>query len=296
MENLNLGEKEDPKKTSSTSKVSNFVKAALLSKLLDNSKMDTTLADNLYANRILEEELIAPDKSYSGLTPSLPEGTKIIDINGSHYAHIGDKMYYIREFKGGFDLVDDTKDFIPDKHLSSGEYKRRAALQKKCGLSATTEVIPQKEFYRYNESISDLDDWIIHNDKGKIRKDKSGKDSTWWRKGEPYKAMEKRSMLDRPEGRHLFAKQSALEASIGRPLDQHRELIGDIIKKGDIKNGDITMTPTSEADLPNIEGLKSLTYNPITKSMEKGIFYNPNKPKDEKDQHEKLKGHRDIEK
>ncbi|MCX6757359.1 MAG: hypothetical protein NTZ44_00535 [Candidatus Nomurabacteria bacterium] len=100
--------------------------------------------------------------------------------------------------------------------------------------------------------------------------------------------MVKRSLLDQPEGRHLFAKQSALEASIGRPLDQHRELIGDIIKKGDIKDGGITLTPTSEADLPKIEGLKSFTYNPITKSMERGIFHNPNKIKDEKDRNANL--------
>ena len=56
------------------------------------------------------------------------------------------------------------------------------------------------------------------------------------------------------------------------------------------------MTPTSEADLSNIEGLKSFTYNPITKSMERGIFYNPDKPKDKKDQYENLEGHGDAEK
>ena len=94
--------------------------------------------------------------------------------------------------------------------------------------------------------------------------------------------MEKRSLIkDIPGGRHLFAKQSALEASIGRPLDQHGELFGDIITKGDVENGGITITPTSEADLLKIKGLKSLTYNPITKSMERGIFYDPNKPKEQ---------------
>ncbi|MBS3923190.1 MAG: hypothetical protein KGZ37_08615 [Nitrosarchaeum sp.] len=283
MENFNLGKKNDQKKEPVPNKVSNFVKGMFLSKLIDKSKMDKTLADNLYANRILEEELIAPNESFSGTTPSLPEGTKIINVWGSHFANIGDKMYYIRDFKTGFDLVDNTEDFIPNKYLERREYKRRAAFQKKYGLSATTEAVPQNEFYRYDESIDDLDNWIIHNDMGQIKKDRNGKDRTWWLKGEPYKGMVKRSLLDKPVGRHLFAKQSALEDSIERPLDQHRELIGDVIKEGNVQNGGITMTPTSEADLPNIEGLKSFTYNPITKSMERGIFHSPNKPKDEKD-------------
>ena len=301
MENFNLGKKNDQKneqkKESVPNKVSNFIKAALLSKSLDKSKIDKTLANNLYANRILEEELIAPNKSFSEFTPSLPEGTKIIDVHGSHYANIGDKMYYIRDFKEGFDLVDNTSDFIPREDFSRRENKRRAFFQKKYGLSATTPAIPREEFHRYNESTGDLDDWIIHNDMGQIKKSKDGKDRTWWLKGEPYKGMEKRSLIkDEPVGRHLFAKQSALEASIGKPLDQHRELIGDIIKKGDIKDGGITMTPTREADLPKIKGLKSFTYNPITKSMERGIFYNPKEPKDEKDVYKNLSEREDTEK
>lgn len=103
-------------------------------------------------------------------------------------------------------------------------------------------------------------------------------------------------MNDIPEGRHLFAKQSAIEASIGRPLDEHRELIGDVIEEGNLQNGGITITPTSEADLLKIKGLKSFTYNPITKSMERGIFYNPNKLKDEKSQAEDQTEHGDIKK
>jgi hypothetical protein len=308
VENFNPIKKEGPKKESildKASKVVNLakkiaslkpiikdtpnVKTAILSKLIDNSKIDKTRADNLYANRILEEELIAPDKSFSGFTPTLPEGTKIIDVDGSHYANIGDKMYYIRKFKEGFDLVDNTRDFIPDKYLSRREYKRRDFFQKKYGLSSTTEAIPQEEFYHYNESTDDLDNWIIHNDMGKINKNKFNKDETWWRKGEPYKAMEARSLIkDKPAGRHLFAKQSALESSTGKPLDEHRELIGDVIEKGSVQDGGITITPTSEADLLNIEGLKSFTYNPITKSMERGIFHNPNTPKD-KDKKEDYK-------
>ncbi|MFA6273727.1 MAG: hypothetical protein WC662_01045 [Candidatus Paceibacterota bacterium] len=293
MENFNLGKKEDPEKKPNIGKVSNFVKAILLSKLLDKSKLNKTLANNLYANRILEEELIAPNKSFSGLTPSLPEGTKIIDSGyGSNYVNIGDKMYYIRQFKGGFDLVDNTKDFVPSWHHGRRENKRRVAFRKKHGLSlsTTTEANPQneKEFYHYDESISNLDNWIIHNDMGKIKKDyRSGKDRTWWLKGEPYKGVFRRSLLDQPAGRHLFAKQSALEASMGRPLDQHGELMGDIIEKGNVQDGGITITSTSEADLPNIEELKSFTYNPITKSMERGIFHNPNKlkNKDKKEDH-----------
>ncbi len=307
MENFNLAKMEDPKKESilgKEPKVTNLskftallkpiikdipnVKTAILSKLIDNSKFDKTLANNLYANRILEEELIAPDKSFLEFTPSLPEGTKIIDVYGSNYVNIGDKMYYIRNFKGGFDLVDNTRDFIPDKYLSPRENKRRGFFQKKYGLSITTESVPRREFYRYNESIGDLDNWIIHNDMGKINKNRSNKDETWWVKGEPYKAMERRTLFDNPVGRHLFAKQSALESSIGKPLDEHRELIGDMIKEGNVQNGGITVTHTSEASLPNIEGLRSFTYNPITKSMERGIFHNPNKLKD-KDKKEDYK-------
>lgn len=288
MENFNPGKKEEPKKKSEAGKISNFLKATLLSNLLNKSKLDTTLAENLYANRILEEELIAPNKFYSGYTPSLPEGAKIIDIYGSHYVNIGDKMYYIRDFKEGFDLVDNTSDFMPDKHHSHRENKRRAFFQKKYNLSTDTKAIHQKEFYRYNRHIDDLDNWIIHNDMGQIKKNRLNKDETWWLKGEPYKAMTKRSLFDKPGGRHLFAKQSALEASIGKPLDEHRELMGDLITKGKVQDGGITITPTSEADLPKIEGLKSFTYNPITKSMERGIFYNPDKPKNKKDEYENL--------
>ena len=287
MENFKPIKKEEPEKESILNKAFK-VKTTILSKLIDNSKIDKTRADNLYANRILEEELIAPNKFYSGLTPSLPEGTKIIDVDGSHYVNIGDKMYYIREFNKGFDLIDNTKDFMPGKHLSRRENKRRAFFQKKYNLSITTESTPQKEFYNYNESTDDLDNWIIHNDMGKINKNKLNKDETWWLKGEPYKGMIKRSLLDQPQGRHLFAKQSELESSIGKPLDEHRELIGDIIEEGNVQNGGITVTPTSEASLPNIEGLKSFTYNPITKSIERGIFHNPDTPKD-KDKKEDYK-------
>ncbi|HUC88842.1 MAG TPA: hypothetical protein VMR49_02320 [Candidatus Paceibacterota bacterium] len=305
MENFNLIKKEDPKKESildKESKVSNLAKirtlikntpnfkATLLSKLLDNSKMDKTLADNLSANRILEEELIAPNESYSGFTPSLPEGAKIIDVYGSQYLQKDGRMYHIRKFKGGFDLVDSTYDFMPrpDELYPS---KRKLKYQKKYNVSDASTPINNDQFYKFNETEDNLDNWIIHNDMGKIRKnDKSGKDSTWWQKGEPYKGMVKRSLLDQPEGRHLFAKQSALEASIGKPLDQHSELIGDVIEKGNVENGGITITPTSEASLPNIEGLKSFTYNPITKSMERGIFHNPKTPKN-KDKKENYKHH-----
>lgn len=289
MENFNPGKKEEQKKESVLNKVYKATKAMLVSKLLDNSKLDKKLADNLYANRILEEELIAPDRFFSGITPSLPEGSHVVESHGCPYVNIGDKMYYISEFETGFQLIDNTKDFIPNNFLSPREKKRRTFFQKKYGLSDTSEAVPHDEFYRFDESISDVDNWIIHNDKGKINKNRLGKDATWWLKGKPYKAMEERSLIrDKPAGRHLFAKQSALEASIGKPLDQHKELLGGVVKKGDVQNGGITITPTSEADLPNIERLQSLTYNPITKSMERGIFYDPNKSKDEKTDEDKI--------
>lgn len=284
MENFNPGKRNEQKKEPVSGKVSNFLKTKLLSKLMDKSKLDENLADNLYANKILEEERIAPNKSYSGFSPALPEGSKIIEIDGSHYLQKDGRMYYMREFEEGFDLVDNTYDFMP----RPGELypsKEKLKYQKKYNVSDTSTPINDHQFYKFNKTKDDLDDWIIHNDKGTIRKDKTGKDNTWWLKGEPYKAMEERSLTkDKPIGRHLFAKQSALEASIGRPLDQHRELTGEIEERGSIKDGGITVTPTSETDLPKIEDLKSFTYNPITKSMEKGIFYDPNKPKDEKEE------------
>ena len=295
MENLNLGKKEDSKKRSNIDKVSNFVKATLLSKLLNNSKIDKTLANNLYANRILEEELISPNMSFKGFEPELPKGSKLIDIHGSQYLQIDGRMYYIRNFVGGFDLVDNTYDFMPhpDELYPS---KTKLKYQKKYNVSDTSTPINDGQFYKFNKTEDNLDNWIIHNDMGKINKNRSNKDETWWLKGEPYKGMVKRSLLDQPEGRHLFAKQSELETSIGRPLDEHGELIGDVITKGSVQNGGITITPTSEADLSNIKGLKSFTYNPITKSMERGIFYDPNKPKDEKDVYKKLSEHEDTEK
>lgn len=292
MENFNLekqnNQKNKQKKEIVSNKAPNFIRAMFLSKLLNKSKLDKNLADNLYANRILEEELIAPNKFYSGYTPSLPEGTKIIDVYGSYYANIGDKMYYIRRFEDGFDLVDNTKDFIlrKDTYYSRRERKRKAAFLKKYGLSlsADTKTPPRDKFYRYDESFEDVDNWIIHNDGGKIKKNRFNKDETWWLKGKPYKAMEARSLIkDKPSGRHLFVKQSALESSIGKPLDQHAELMGDIIRKGEVTNGGITITTTTEADLPKIEGLKSFTYNPITKSMERGIFHDPDKEKEKED-------------
>jgi len=299
MENFKPTNKEEPKKESILEKISEVanldkiktlikntpnVKTVLLSKLIDSSKLDKTLADNLYANRILEEELISPNVSFKGFEPELPKDNKLIDIDGSKFLQIDGRMYYIRQYKEGFDLVDNTYDFMP----RPGEIypsKRKLEYQKKYNVSDASTPISGNQFYKFNETEDNLDNWIIHNDMGKINKNRSNKDETWWLKGEPYKGMVKRSLLDQPGGRHLFAKQSALEASIGRQLDEHRELIGDIIKKGDVENGGITLTPTSEADLPNIEGLKSLTYNPITKSMERGIFHNPNTPKtkDEKE-------------
>jgi len=283
MENFNPGKMNEQKKEPIFKKVSNYIKATLLSKLLNSSKIDNNLADNLYANRILEEELIGPNISYKGFEPELPKGSKLIDIHGSQYLQIDGRMYYIREFKNGFDLVDNTYDFMPrpDELYPS---KAKLKYQKKYNVSDASAPINEDQFYKFDKTEDNLDNWIIHNDMGKIYKSKLNKDATWWKKGGPYKAMANRSLVkDKPEGRHLFAKQSALEASIGKPLDQRGELMGAMIEEGNVENGGLTITPTSEADLPNIEGLKSFTYNPITKSMERGIFHNPNKPKDEKE-------------
>ncbi len=299
MENFKPTTKEDPKKESILDKASKVtslakirtlikdipnVKTTILSKLIDNSKMNKTLADNLYANRILEEELISHNVSFKGIEPELPKDSKLINIHGSQYLQKDGRMYYIRNFVGGFDLVDNTYDFMPhpDELYPS---KRKLKYQKKYNVSDTSAPINDHQFYKFNETENNLDNWIIHNDMGKIKNNRFNKDETWWLKGEPYKGMVKRSLLDQPGGRHLFAKQSALEASIGKPLDEHRELVGDIIKEGNVQNGGITVTPTSEASLSKIEGLKSFTYNPIAKSMERGIFHNPDVPKtkDEKE-------------
>ena len=279
MEGLNPTKKESI--LNKVSKVAKLAKITVLSKLIDNSKLDKNLANNLYANRILEEELMSPNISYKGFEPELPKGSKLIDIHGSQYLQIDGRMYYIRNLVGGFDLIDNTYDFMP----RPGElypFKTKLKYQKKYNVSDKSIPINDGQFYKFNETKDNLDNWIIHNDTGKINKNRLNEDETWWLKGEPYKAMERRSLIkDTPEGRHLFVKQSALESSIGKPLDQHRELMGDIIKKGDVVSGGITITPTSEADLPKIKGLKSFTYNPIIKSIERGIFYNPKEPKDE---------------
>lgn len=241
-------------------------KTLALSKILDNSKLDTKLANNLYANRILEEELVGPNITFKGLSESLPEGSRMIDYHGSPYIQKDGRVYYAREFDKGFDLIDRTDDFMPrvgEKYPT----KERIRLQKKYNVSNEAAPLSDKTFYKYNTDVENPDDWIIHNDKGSLKND-----NTWWRKSEPYKGMSKRSLLDEPTGRHLFANQSSLENAIGKPLDEHRELIGDIIKEGSLQRGGITITPTSEASLPNITGLKSFTYNPVTKSMERGIF------------------------
>ncbi len=283
MESFDPIEKEDPKKKSTAEKVSNFIKAGLVSKLLNNSKLDTTLANNQYANRILEEELLSPNISFKGFEPELPKGSTLIDINGSHFLQIEGRMYYVRDFGTGFDLIDSTYDFMP----RPGElYPSKAKLkyQKKYNVSDTSTPINDAQFYKFNETKDNVDTWIIHNDLGKIKKNRFNKDETWWRKGEPYKGMEARSLFDKPVGRHLFIKQSELETSIKKPLDEHRELLGDVVEKGSLRDGGITITPTSEADLPKIEGLKSFTYNPLTKSMERGIFYDPKKSKPKEDE------------
>jgi len=295
MENFNLKKKEEPQKKSNRDKVSNFIKATLLSKLLNKSKINKTLADNLYANRILEEELISPNTSYKGFSPELPKDSKLIDIYGSQYLQIDGRMYYIRNFVDGFDLVDNTYDFMPRPGELYSD-KSKLKYQKKYNVSDKSTSIDDHQFYKFNETKDNLDNWIIHNDKGQIKKNRFNKYETWWRKGEPYKAMEVRSLIkDKPLGRHLFAKQSALEDSIGKPLDGHRELIGDVITQGRVEEGGITITNTSETDLPKIKGLKSFTYNPITKSMERGIFYDPDKSKKEKDETKDLGEHIDTE-
>jgi hypothetical protein len=294
VETFKPGKENNKENEGIINKTSNLIRAKALSALMKNSTLDENRANNLYANRILEEERVAPDKSFRELIPPLPEDTQIVYLYGTPYAHIGDKMYYIKHRKNGFNLADNTSDFIP--HVPQD--KRKAELQKKYGLSDATEAVFDGTIYHFDESISDLDDWIIHNDMGQIRKnERAGEYQTWWKKGEPYKGMEKRSLIkDEPRGRHLFAKQSALEDSIGKPLDQHRELRGDVIRKGKIEAGGITITPTSEADLPKIEGLKTITYNPLTKSMERGIFDNPEKPNDEGTGDEKTEWYQEGEK
>ena len=114
MENFNPGKKDEQKKEPALNKVYKAAKAVLVSKLLNNSKLDKTRAENLYANRILEEELIAPNMSYKGFEPELPKGSKLIYINNdTPFIQIDGRMYYMRQFKGGFDLVDNTYDFMP---------------------------------------------------------------------------------------------------------------------------------------------------------------------------------------
>jgi hypothetical protein len=241
-------------------------KTIALSKILDNSKLNTKLANNLYANRILEEELIAPNVSFKGLETNLPEGSRIINHAGSPFLQKDGRMYYIQEHDDRIRLLDNTDYFVPhpeDLYPSKSKLKDL----KKYNISDKSDPIYDNQWYHFNQTTDPIDDWIIHNDLGGIKGEK-----TWWKKSEPYKGMTNRSLFDQPEGRHIYAKQSALESSLGRPLNEHRELIGDIIKKGNVQRGGLTITPTGESLLPNVQGLKSFTYNPLTKSMERGIF------------------------
>jgi hypothetical protein len=243
-------------------------KTIALSKMLDNSKLNTELANNLYANRILQEELVAPNVSYRG-TANFPEG-KLIDHLGSPFLQKNGRMYYITDFENGVGLNDVTYDFMPtpgDKYPS--KYFKK--LQKKYNVSDAAESefkgSMYNNYYPHDENVSSIDDWIIHNDVGQIPNNR-----TWWKKGSPYGGAFGRSLFDKPFGRHVYAKQSALESALERPLDQHRELIGDIIEKGRLPNNGLTITPTGESFLPNVQGLKTFTYNPLTKSMERGIL------------------------
>ena len=241
-------------------------KTIALSKMLDNSKLNTKLANNLYANRILEEELIAPNVSFKGLEPNLPEGSRIINHAGSSFLQKDGRMYYIQEHNDRIRLLDNTDYFVPhpeDLHPSKSKLKDL----KKYNISDKSDPIYDNQWYHFNQTSDPIDDWIIHNDLGGIKGEK-----TWWKKSEPYKGMTNRSLFDQPQGRHIYAKQSALESSLGRPLDEHRELIGDVVKKGNVQRGGLTITPTGESLLPNIQEVKSFTYNPLTKSMERGIF------------------------
>lgn len=244
------------------------IRTASLATMLNKSKLNTQLADNLYANRILEEELVAPNKSFEGFTPDLPDGD-LITYKGENFLKKDGKMYFPMEYgKGSIRFADVTDQFAPrvDQLYPS---KSKLQLQKKFGLSRAepNEAAWTNQFFKPNRTVDDVDDWIIHNDFGKIPGNQ-----TWWQKSQPYKAAAQRSLFDKPVGRHLFAKQSALESAVGRPLDTHRELMGNVIIEGDLPANSITITPTTEAALPGIQGLQSFNYNPITKSFERGIF------------------------
>jgi hypothetical protein len=254
-------------------------KTFVASKMLNSSKINNKLARNIYNNRILEEELVAPNVQFRGFSKKeLPDG-KLHSIADGDFMNVNGRMYWINEGKylngdEGYTLADNTYDFMPrPDELYPSKYKSK--WQKKYNVSdANPNTVGRYDSNRYDQTYTYPDDWIIHNDKGQLTGD-----STWWLKSRPYKAMEQRSLLnDTPSGRHIFAKQSALESFLGKPLDQHRELIGDIIKEGSVPRGGITITPTTEGSLPMIEGVNSFTYNPITESMERGIFVNPKNP------------------
>ena len=186
MESFNYGKKENLKKKTLVDKVSNFVKAALLSKLLNNSNMDQTLVDNLYANRILEEELISPNISFEGFEPELPKGSKVINVADAQFLQIDGRMYHINDSKEGFNLIDSTYDFMP-RPTELYPSKTKLKNQKKYNVSDASTPIDGDQFYKFNKTEDSLDNWIIHNDDGQIKKNRLGKDSTWWLKGEPYK-------------------------------------------------------------------------------------------------------------
>ena len=259
--------------------------SAIFTRMLDNSKLNKELAGNLYVNRILEEELVGADSKFKGIQPSLPEGSRTLDIHGSPYVQSNGRIYYVGEHtrpewatgtgqaEQGFDLIDNTYDFMP-KPGDKYPFKSQIRNQKKYGVSDKSPSLGEGPSYTYEGTTGKIDDWIIHNDKGAIKGD-----ATWWLKGEPYKGMEQRKLLDPvvPGGRHVFAKQSSLESALGKPLDEHRELLGDVVKKGEVQKGGITITPTNEEFLQKIKDLKIFTHNPITQSLERKINFTPSR-------------------
>jgi len=253
--------------------IPNSIRSFVASKVLDNAKVNPKQLKNLYNNRILDEQLIAPNVQSKGIT-DLPDAVVTPDQN---FLNIGGRMYYNSQSNLGARLIDNTKNFIPKVTDSRSTIKYKNKMNKLYDINENAPSLYDGQYFKHNFTSQPIDDFIIHNDRGNINDQMktSLNQRTWWQKSTPYRGMAPASPLSRDVfGRHLYARQSALEASIGRPLNTNRELIGDVVREGKLDRNNITITPTKESDLYNIEGLEQLTMNPVTGVLERGIFTN----------------------
>jgi hypothetical protein len=256
-------------------KLPNYARALATSKYLDNVKVNPTKAKNLYNNKILDEQLIAPNIQSKGLIDFPDGGVFSPDQN---LFNIGGRMYFNSQGATRTELIDNTKDFIHKLNDSKSTIKRKNKFNTLYNIDEDAPSLYDGQFFKHNFTSQPIDDWIIHNDKGNISASdpaRYGSDqNTWWNKSKVFGSTDYKTPFRRVLGRHIYAPQSGLEASIGRPLNTNRMLMGDVIREGKLDPNNITITPTKESDLYSIAGAEQLTMNPVTGVLERGIFTN----------------------